>query len=245
MSIPVVAANIPCPYKVPTVNEIIKRIDSAMYRIDKHQFISDVLECGAISISNAVDLVSRDEREERYKKIMEKYQPEERKLLAEVFGMIFALLSSVVYDNGRFDDYLGEIFMRCNQGNSSTGQFFTPYHVSKLMAKMSIGADVADKVKNDEVVTVNDPCCGGGGMLMAALDVLKNEYGINYTRNCFIECGDIDSRCVFMTYLQLSLAGVPAIVKHQNALSRELWSVWRTPAYLFQYTRFHKYENLN
>ena len=97
MSIPVVAANIPCPYKLPTVNEIIKRIDSAMYRIDKHQFISDVLECGAISISNAVDLVSRNEREERYKKIMEKYQPEERKLIAEVFGMIFALLSSVVH----------------------------------------------------------------------------------------------------------------------------------------------------
>ena len=119
MSIPVVAANIPCPYKVPTVSEIIKRIDSVMYRIDKHQFISDVLECGAISISNAVDLVSRNEREERYKKIMEKYRIEERKLLAEVFGMIFALLSSVVYDNGRFDDYLGEIFMRCNQGNSS------------------------------------------------------------------------------------------------------------------------------
>ena len=110
---------------------------------------------------------------------------------------------------------------------------------------MTIGGDALKRAEKDEVITVNDPCCGGGGMLMAALDVLKNDYHINYTRNCFIDCGDIDRRCVYMTYLQLSLAGVPAIVKHQDAISRELWSVWRTPAYVFQYPRFCRYENLN
>ena len=234
-----------CPYPIPTVNEIIKRIESAIYRIGKYQLISDVLECGAICIANTVDLANRAEREEQYRKIMEKYPPDEQKIIVEVFGMIFKLLSSVVYDDGRFDDYLGEIFMRCNQGNSGTGQFFTPFHVSKLMEKISLGRDVVDQAENDGVITVNDPCCGGGGMLMAALDILKNDYHVNYTRNCFIDCGDIDRRCVYMTYLQLSLAGVPAIVKHQDAISRELWSVWRTPAYIFQYPRFCKLENLN
>lgn len=234
-----------CPYKIPTIEEIMKRIKSAVYRVDTHQLISDVFECGAIAISNQVDLLQQEEREERYKKIMEKYQPKERELIAEIFGMIFALLSSVVYDNGRFYDYLGELFMRCNQGNSKAGQYFTPYDVSKCMAKMTIGDEVMEKVKLDEVLTINDPCCGGGGLLIAALDVLYNNYNINYARNCFMEAGDIDIRCVHMTYLQLSLAGVPAIIKHQNAFSRELWSVWRTPAYLFQYLRFQKYENLN
>ena len=234
-----------CPYKIPTIEEIMKRIKSAVYRVDTHQLISDVFECGAIAISNQVDLLQQEEREERYKKIMEKYQPKERELIAEIFGMIFALLSSVVYDNGRFDDYLGELFMRCNQGNSNAGQYFTPYHVSSCMAKMSIGSEVIAKAERNEVLTVNDPCCGGGGLLIATLDVLKNEYNINYAYNCFIEAGDIDIRCVHMTYLQLSLAGVPAIIKHQNALTRELWSVWRTPAYVFQYPRFQKYENLN
>lgn len=81
-------------------------------------------------------------------------------------------------------------------------------------------------------------------MSLGALNVLKS-YGINYTRNCFIECSDIDLRCVHMAYLQLSLAGVPAIIKHQNTLTLETWSVWKTPAFIFQYLRFHKYENLN
>lgn len=234
-----------CPYPVPTVDEIMKRIKSAIYRVDTNQLISDVFECGAISISNTVDLIQQAEREERYNQIINKYEPGERELMTEIFGKIYALLSSVVYDNGVFRDYLGDLFMRCNQGNKNTGQFFTPYNVSLMMAKMVIGTDMVEKAKRDEVLTLCDPCCGGGGMMIAALDVLKNDYGINYTQNCFIECSDIDIRCVHMTYLQLSLAGAPAIIKHQNSLSRELWSVWKTPAFIFQYSHFYQYENYN
>lgn len=232
-----------CPYKVPTVNDIIKRIDSAAYKVDRSQLISDVFECGAISISNAVDFTQQEQREERYKQIIGKYQPGERELLADIFSMIYMLLSSVVYVNGKFSDYLGELFMRCNQGNSKTGQFFTPYHISQFMAKAAIGDDAVQKAEDDGILTVCDPCCGGGGMMIAALDTLKNDYGINYARNCFMECSDIDLRCVHMTYLQLALAGVPAIIKHQNSLTRELWSIWKTPAFIFQYTRFCQFEN--
>lgn len=244
-----VSADIPndnrCPYKIPTVNEIIKRIESSAYRIGKSQLISDVFECGAIAISNTVDLLQQAEREERYKQIIQNYEPSERELLADIFGKIYALLSSVVYDDGKFNDYLGELFMRCNQGNNKAGQFFTPYHISHFMANAAIGDEVIKQTENDGILTVCDPCCGGGGMMVAALDVLKNDYNINYARNCFIECSDIDIRCVHMTYLQLSLAGVPAIIKHQNSLSRELWSVWKTPAFVLQYLRFCKYENYN
>ena len=43
-----------CPYKIPTVDDIIKRIKSATYRVDTSQLIADVFECGAISIANTV-----------------------------------------------------------------------------------------------------------------------------------------------------------------------------------------------
>lgn len=231
-----------CPYKKPTVDEIMKVIDKAAYRVDKHKLISDTLECGAIAISNNIGLYKDNNREERYKQIMNSYKSQERELITEIFGMIFVLLTSVVYDDGVFDDYLGELFMRCNQGNNKTGQFFTPYHVSKMMAKMTI---TKKDIEHGKILTISDCCCGGGGLLIAALDVLKNDYNINYARDCFIEAGDIDARCIHMTYLQLSLAGVPAIIKHQDALSRTLWNVWKTPAYIFQYSRFCKFENLN
>ena len=228
-----------CPFKIPTVDEIIKRIDRASYKVSKSKLISDVFECGALAISNRIDFTKYDEREERYKQIMNSYAPNERELLAEIFGMIFALLSSVVYDDGTLGDYLGELFMRCSQGEKHAGQFFTPYHISKLMAKMVI---TDDKVKNNEIMTLYEPCCGSGSMVIASMDVLQNDYGINYASDCFVLCEDIDIRCVHMAYLQLALAGIPAIIKHSNTLTREVWDVWKTPAYLFQYHRFYKFD---
>ena len=234
-----------CPYKIPTIDEIVKLIEKSAYGTDKTRLISNVFECGAIAISNLLDLTQKDEREKRYTEIMNNYKPEDRNSLCNIFSKIYALCSSIVYDDGIFKDYLGELFMRLNQGNSHTGQFFTPYHISKFMAECTLLPDIVkEKTQNDGILTISDPCSGGGGMMAAALSVLK-ECGINYGRNCFVACSDIDIRCVHMTYLQLSLAGVPAIVKHQNSLTRETWSIWRTPAFMLQYTRFMKYEKYN
>lgn len=228
-----------CPYPIPTVDEIIKLIDRSSYTVGKSKLISDVFACGALAISNTVDLTQFDEREEQYKQIMNGYKPKERELVVQVFSKIFALLTSVTYDNGRFDDYLGDLFMQCNQGNKEAGQVFTPYHIAKLMAKVMIKDET---VNQKDIIAIHDPCSGGGVMLLGSLDVLKNDYNVNYTHHCFMQAGDIDIRCVHMTYLQLALAGVPAIVCHQNTLTNERWSVWKTPAFIFQYHRFYKYD---
>ena len=234
-----------CPYAVPTADEIIKLIDKYSYSVDHTRYISNIFECGALAISNSVDLSQFDDREKRYKQIIAEYNETAQKGICEIFSKIFLMCSSVVYDNGIFGDYLGDLFMRLNQGNKHAGQFFTPYNVSKMMAEIIITEEkIRQSTENDGVMTIADPCCGGGGMIMAALSTLK-ERGVNYARNCFVECTDIDIRCVHMTYLQLALAGVPAIVKHQDALSRQLWSVWRTPAFMFQYPRFARYASLN
>lgn len=234
-----------CPYLIPKLDDIVKDIERSAYQVDKHKFVSDLFECGAIAISNQVDLAQKEKREKRYRQIIKGYTPDLQKKLAEIFGKIYALLASVVYDDGRFNDNLGELFMKCNLGSKNAGQFFTPYNVSELMARAVMSETlIKEKTANDGVITINDPCCGGGGMLVAALDVLQS-CGVNYARNCFIDAGDIDERCVHMTYLQLSLAGVPALIRHQNALTRELWGVWYTPALLFQYLRFRKFINLN
>ncbi len=234
-----------CPYPIPKLDDIVKDIEKAAYQVDKHKFVSDLFECGALAISNQVDFAQREKREERYLQIIKSYMPHQQKSLAEIFGKIYALLTSVVYDNGTFNDWLGELFMKCNLGNKYAGQFFTPYHVSEFMAKAAMDETILkEKAAEDEIITISDPTCGGGGMLMAALDVLRN-CGVNYARNCFMQVDDIDERCVHMTYLQLFLAGVPTIVRHQNSLTRELWGVWYTPALLFQYPRFRQRLNLN
>lgn len=233
-----------CPYKIPDVKEIVKLVNQASHRVNPNKFLSDTFECGAIAVSNQFDFPKAEQREERYKQIMNAYEPKERELMAEAFAKIYALLSSVVYDDGKFNDWLGELFMQTGIGNKHNGQFFTPYHISCLCAKVSIDESIVrQKQRDNEIITINDPTCGAGGMLVAALETLDRDYHFNYAHNCFIFAEDIDIRCVHMTYLQLSLAGVPAIVKHTNSLTRETWDVWKTPAFLMQYMRFRQFEN--
>lgn len=231
--------------KIPTIDEIIKMYESTLYRVDRSKFLSDLFECGAIAISNSVDWKQAPAREERYKQIMSGYELKERQLLGEIFNKIFTLLSSMTLSYGEFNDWLGVLFMRSETSNSKAGQFFTPYCISKLCAQTTVNKEfVKDKQAKGEILSISEPACGSGGMVLATLDVLWNECNFNYTQNCFVEASDIDARCVHMCYLQLSLAGVPAIIKQQNTLTRELYSVWYTPAYLFQYLRFRGFEKV-
>lgn len=228
---------------IPTLDSIMKLFDSAIYRVNRAELLADVFECGAIAISNKVDLKQADEREKRYLQIINKYSKDERELIAKIFGEIFSLCSSCTHPLGRFNDWLGELYMRSHTSSDKAGQFFTPYNLSKACAKIAIDANIVEQYKKSgEILSITEPACGSGGTILAALENLWVEHKFNYATQCFVEASDIDSRCVHMCYLQLSLAGVPAIIKQQDTLSLEKWSVWYTPAYLFQYMKFRKFE---
>lgn len=222
---------------IPSVDDIIKHLNKCAYRVNRHKLLSDIFACSAICISNKFDKIQFKEREDTYLNIINKYSKEDRMLIADAFAMIFILLSSQIKFG--FSDYLGELYMKSDTQNTKAGQFFTPYHVSKACAEVAIdGALVKEYAKNNKILTLHEPACGSGGMIIAAADVLYNRYHFNYAQNLLVECSDIDMRCVHMTYLQLSLAGIPAIVYQRNALSMKTWSRWETPAYIMQYMWF-------
>ncbi|MEL6853647.1 MAG: N-6 DNA methylase [Cyanobacteria bacterium J06607_13] len=118
-------------------------------------------------------------------------------------------------------DFLGEVLGELELHNSRAGQFFTPFHVSRMMARMQVG-NLRDVLEQKPVVTVADHACGAGGMLLAfALEVI--EQGID-PRSCIIfDAIDVDRRCFNMCYLQLSASGLIADVHWGNTLSLEFW----------------------
>lgn len=225
-----------------TLQEIGKMIDKLNYKTDRYSLLSDLFEMTAIGISNQVDLRKSvwNEREERYINLMKKYELSDRQLLKQISDKLIILLSGMC-DNG-FDDYLGKLYMMSGTSSDRAGQFFTPYSLSAMTAECSIQkADIEKKKANNEIITLNEPAVGSGGMMLAALDVMWNKHGFNYATNCLIDCGDVDTRCVHMCYVQLSLAGVPAVVRHQDALTLKQWDEWHTPALIMQWTRFAEY----
>lgn len=75
------------------------------------------------------------------------------------------------------------------------------------------------------------------GLVLAYAKVL-NEHNIDYQKDLFIDVTDISSTCVYMTYIQLSLYGIPAIVKCGDSISQKMKFRMETPLYFLQYWKF-------
>lgn len=220
---------------ITTIDDIVKLIDSHQFPCDNLTLLSDVFHISAISISNKINYSA--EREKEYMNIIKKYDEGSRKVIAEIFSMLFLILSNQIDPAIGFNDHLGELYMKSNTSSKKAGQFFTPYHISRMVADTDLSKEIVD---NNDIITVCEPSCGSGGMIIATADLLWNKYKVNYTEHMMVECSDIDSRCVHMAYVQFSLAGIPAIIYHQNALTKETYSRWETPAYIINYRKFDK-----
>ncbi len=188
--------------------EIISQIDRMTGRYSAYEIFADWVRCMAISISNASDLLHNaiwENREAEYLKTMQKYESGER----ETFGEMTAFLVETLCCGLR--DVMGDIYMALDQGSKQAGQFFTPYHVSQLTAQIVTENAVNGKYQ------VHEPSCGSGGMIIAVADTLRQQ-GHNYQRIMRVVAQDLDWRCVYMCYVQLSLLGIRGTVVQGDTL---------------------------
>lgn len=220
-------------------NEIAKKLSSIRDR-DYYSVLGDFFEASAISVKNAVDCNDRDVYEKRYGDIARSYGKAWMDVFADCLGLFMAEIHAAMEGSAMFRDFAGELYMASWTNSKGLGQFFTPYHVSRLMAECNVEKErFAAEIENDpdRVITFYEPTCGAGGLMVAAIDVMHSA-GINYAHNMFIDCGDIDPRCFHMSYLTLSLLGAPAVVRLGDALAMKYHRAWFTPAYIFNWTHF-------
>ena len=108
-----------------------------------------------------------------------------------------------------FRDILGELFMRLDVNSVRAGQFFTPYPIAEMMARLQFDPDTFKRlVKQKGVVTVCDPAVGSGVMLLALAKVVHDEFGRWGTNRLRLYGTDIDIRCVNMCRIQLRMNGL-------------------------------------
>ena len=208
--------------------EIINTIQSISGRYSSYEIFSDWIRCAALSISNTVNMVHDKvwkDREKDYIATMQKYTEDERLVLCKLTGMLTLALEDDL------EDILGYVFMHSDMGSSKAGQFFTPFHLSELTARMAL---LPDDIKGNGMITIAEPSCGGGGMIIAACKILKDK-GINFQRRLDVVAQDLDWRSVYMTYLQLSLIGCRAIVVQGDTLC-DPFDPERTPRERMLYT---------
>ena len=200
------------------IKEFISKLGTVDTAQRKNETFKDFLTLSTYSL--AQPFYRSEEIELKYKYISSKYTKEQ----AEEFPKLLALLVSALEE--QHQDFLGEVFMQLNLGNTHNGQFFTPYRVSKMMS--SITGYHVKKYAGSEIMTLCEPCCGSGGMIIAFAEALM-EQDINYQHCLYVEATDIDEMCYKMTYIQLSLLGIPAKVIWGDSLSMRYNEVLYTP----------------
>lgn len=124
-------------------------------------------------------------------------------------------------------DFIGPVFSELSSA-AEMGQFFTPHHLSYLMAKVIVG-DAKAMLGDRPYITLSEPACGVGGMMLATNLVLR-EAGLDVARQAHWHMVDIDYRAMCGAYLQAAFSDASAIVVRGNTLSLETWITSPTPA---------------
>lgn len=215
--------------------EFLKVFNRLTYRHRAWDIWKDFITMFACAISNAVDKSHYDEREALYMKIIKRYNKQEQMIFPELTAHTVMAL-----EGNLEQDFLGKMFMSLELGDKAKAQIFTPYQVCDLMAKMTIGDDVVEKVKKDGYITINDPCCGAGATLIAGANEVRKQLekaNMNYQNHVLVAAQDIDETVALMCYIQLSLMGLAAYIKIGNSLTEpmcnndNLENYWFTPIY--------------
>ena len=212
-------------------------MDQFAFRYSRWQVWNDFLSLSAISLANVVPTPEKKRREERYRSIMDGYREEEREIFPQMLGIVVQALS-----DDPEQDFLGSMYHHLELQQEQKGQFFTPYHICEFMAEIQFAGDGKERQMEERgCISVNDPACGAGAMLIAFANVAK-KHGINYQERVLFVAQDIDRTAAMMCYIQMSLLGCPAVVVIGDSLAKPFPhpdnEMWHTLFYYLNQWRF-------
>lgn len=220
--------------KLDEEKEFISTFNRLTYKHRRWEVWTDFVVMFACSLSNPIDRSHFDEREARYLKIINKYDKQEQQLFPELVAHTVMAL-----ENNPEQDFLGDIYMKLNLGSQTRGQFFTPYHISRLMAEMTMD-DVISQVEKEGYITIGDSCCGGGSTLIAGIHAARKrleKVNLNFQNHILVVAQDVDETVALMCYIQLSLLGIAGYIKVGNTFTEpiaqgdSMKNYWFTPMY--------------
>lgn len=213
------------PHRIMGIEEARRRFVSVFRdtarNLRRWEVFSDFITLAASELDMA--RIRTPENIARSREICAKYSESDINNMHALFGLMICALEA------KFHDFLGAIFMELELGDDRNGQYFTPYNVQSLLARLLM-PDFDETIRREGFVTVSDPASGAAGMIVAYAEVLL-EAGYNPSEQMFGSCIDIDPIAADMAFIQLSLLGIPAEVVTGNALTMQLNRVRYTPVY--------------
>lgn len=162
-----------------------------------------------------------DKLEARYMEIVGTYRDKDT---VRAYPELLAYTAQSIA-NGQ--ECLGVVGSELELLDSRNGQFFTPYEVSKLMSHLTFKTP-DQTIEKEGFFTVHEPASGSGGMILSLADVVEQE-GYNPRETMLVDAIDISPLCYYMTYIQLTLRGLPSLVRQGDTLRWEMYQSAYTP----------------
>jgi len=156
-------------------------------------------------------------REKHYMDIMRDYKGKEPRAFGEMLGCVMAYMQTTNRE------CLSEIWEEY-AANANLGQFFTPWNICEFMARVALEAAEWDKYTPEKKCYISDPSCGGARTLIAALKKVPQE---KLNAVCFHGI-DIDGNVCIAAALNMLFFNANSYIVHGNALTLEVWHVYRT-----------------
>jgi len=202
-----------------TEKEFLDVFKQLCYSRSAWQIWEDVITMIALSIANATEhnRKIKEEREKKYCDCVEKIGGKEN---VQIVSKLIAIIVMALEENTE-QDFLGKMYMELGLYSHWKGQFFTPYHVCKFMAAINVGEHTKKEIKEKGYISVCDPACGAGALLIAYANELKNR-GINYQQTTLFVGQDIDVITGMMCYIQLSLLGCAGYIVIADTLTNPI-----------------------
>lgn len=163
-------------------------------------------------------------REEEYLETIAKYSQEEAQQLSQAFANMVLEM-----ERKPFSDVLGTYYETINSKSArqGRGEFYTPEHISEFMAQIVM--DVGKIIEENKPVTICEPACGGGGMILQVakqLAPVRTNLEKSYVDLLRVTAQDLSPISCDMTYVNTTLWGIPTQIRQGNTLANEVINCW-------------------
>lgn len=193
------------------MSNFLKRLEPLHRRHGVHEVFRSFVHLAACALANQT-------REAEYLAEAKRYQRDE----LDVFAHALADLINDM-EAEPFADLLGPAYMDTlgKRGQSWNGEFHTPPAVCQLIARIVAGDSPA--LPDTGPITLSEPACGAGAMILAFAEALPNKADIRRLRVTAI---DINRTACDMCFINTTLWGIPCRVIHGDTLRLNFNAAW-------------------
>ena len=192
----------------------INGIDSSKSRNEVFIDFCELAYCALAKVASPSEQ-QREDLERQYMEVVARYRKKDDvRKMPELLGLTLEAIS------GGGIDFLGAVAGELGVLDARQGQFFTPYHVSRLMAEISM-TNVADIIEKNGFVTVQEPSVGAGGMVIAVADVIEG-LGFSPETHLWVEATELSRSTYHMGFIQINARGIAGKITCGNSLSLEV-----------------------